>query len=722
MMQKAGRVHGLRSALAALMLVVLIVGGREIFGRIKAKSLVEQLASANIGQVREIVEKLDGYRRWADPLLREANAKAADDSQEKLHTSLALLPTDSRQVDYLYERLLNAGPTDLPVIRDFLLDHRDVLKERLGKVLSNTQEDPDRRFRAACALATYDPSGDAKGEPWQDASQFVSGQLLVAVQKNPSHYPPLLDTLRPVREMLLGPLAKAYRNQEGQESERSFATNILADYAAESPMVLANLLMDADEKQFGVIFPKFKDQAEGGLPFLIGEIERSLPSDLPTSNEKRETLAKRQANAAVALLRMNLPAKVWPLLKHGPDARVRSYIIHWVGSRGADPRAIVKRLAEEPDLSTRRAVVLALGEFNDTQLPPAERKSLNQELLTVFENEPDPGLHAAAEWLLRRWQHGERLQAVLERLAHKDKPSTPRSNNEKLWFVNSQRQTFVVLDAGEVRIGSPNGEWGRNPDETQYRVRIGRRFAIAQTQVTKAQYRIFQRAVKAFDLANHPLFRDFVRTDDCPQTGMTWYEAAQYCNWLSKEEGLTECYEPNENRQFGPRMKPKEKYLELQGYRLPTEAEWEFACRAGSITSRYYGVGELLLPNYAWYEANAKLQTSPVGSRKPNDFGLFDILGNTWQWCDDAYKTSPDAYVLDDRGSTTSVVDDVWRVLRGAAFYSRSREFRSANRLKMPPSTRNYFIAFRPARTILRGSVTPLTDNAAEGRRKNGSD
>ena len=85
-------------------------------------------------------------------------------------------------------------------------------------------------------------------------------------------------------------------------TERSLATDILADYAADQPQVLADLLMDADEKQFAVIYPKFKEQGEQGLPVLTGEIDKKLPSDLPSSDEKREKLAKRQANAAVALL------------------------------------------------------------------------------------------------------------------------------------------------------------------------------------------------------------------------------------------------------------------------------------------------------------------------------------------------------------------------------------------------------------------------------------
>ena len=104
----------------------------------------------------------------------------------------------------------------------------------------------------------------------------------------------------------------------GREAERSLATDILADYAADNLQVLADLLMDADEKQFAVIYPKFKERGEQGLPVLTGEIDKKPAADLPSSDGKREELAKRQANAAVALLRMDRPEKVWPLLEAQP--------------------------------------------------------------------------------------------------------------------------------------------------------------------------------------------------------------------------------------------------------------------------------------------------------------------------------------------------------------------------------------------------------------------
>ena len=131
------------------------------------------------------------------------------------------------------------------------------------------------------------------------------------------------------------------RDREPEHSaERNLATNLLIDYAADQPQVLAELLMDADKKQFAVIFRMFVGQAERGVPILINEIDRKLPPD--ANGDAREELAKWQANAAVALLKMNQPAKVWPLLRHSPDPRARSYLIHRLGPLRADPRAIIQ--------------------------------------------------------------------------------------------------------------------------------------------------------------------------------------------------------------------------------------------------------------------------------------------------------------------------------------------------------------------------------------------
>src|SRR5262249_15180787 len=137
---------------------------------------------------------------------------------------------------------------------------------------------------------------------------------------------------------------------------------------------------------------------------------KPFPPEAP--EDAKEQLAKRQANAAVVLLRMDRPAEVWPLLKHGPDPRTRSYLIHRLAPLGADPGILIKRLEDEPDLTIRRALVLSLGQFGENELGPGERSVLVGKLQETYRTAADPGLHGAAEWLLRHWKQEPWLKQV----------------------------------------------------------------------------------------------------------------------------------------------------------------------------------------------------------------------------------------------------------------------------------------------------------------------
>src|SRR5262249_44959604 len=154
------------------------------------------------------------------------------------------------------------------------------------------------------------------------------------------------ESLHPARQKLLVPLAAIFRDSKRRETERSLAAEILADYATDQAQLLADLLMDADDKQFAVLYPKVEHHGAVARTPLLAEVDRHPSPE--AKDDFKERLARRQANAAVALLKMGGPEKVWPLLKHTPDPRVRSYLVHRFGPLGADPQALRQRLEEEP--------------------------------------------------------------------------------------------------------------------------------------------------------------------------------------------------------------------------------------------------------------------------------------------------------------------------------------------------------------------------------------
>jgi serine/threonine protein kinase/formylglycine-generating enzyme required for sulfatase activity len=416
----------------------------------------------------------------------------------------------------------------------------------------------------------------------------------------------------------------------------------------------------------------------------------------------KESLARRQARAAVTLLRLGKAEDVWALLQHRPDPSLRTWIVHLLSPLGAEPQALLRRLEEEHEVSARRALLLSLGEFKMDSavrgLTTNWRQPLTAKLFQTYRHDPDPGIHAAAEWLLRRWGHGQELAKIDEELR-----SQPACDG-RLWYVNRQGLTLRIFPGPvEFQMGSPSSEQGRLPaNEPLHRQRIGRTFALATKPVTVAQFERFLKANPEV-AREHNYNRSYSPEPDGPIIQVTWYQAAQYCRWLSQEEEMDEsqmCYPPIKDIRKG--MNLPADYLRRRGYRLPSEAEWEYACRADAVTSRHYGQADELLDNYAWYLGNAKNRTWPVGLLEPNDFGLFDMHGNVWQWCQDPallYHLGRRGQPAEDREFLYTVTDEQKRVLRGGSFYAADADVRSAYRLTDPPSNRYASVGLRPART-----------------------
>jgi formylglycine-generating enzyme required for sulfatase activity len=513
-----------------------------------------------------------------------------------------------------------------------------------------------------------------------------------------------------------------FRDTGRSESQRSFATTILADYASDDPDSLAELLMTADPKAYASLFPVVERQAARVLPVFQAEIARGpITGEAgPGSEQRKDARAERQARAAIALIRLGHGDEVWYLLRHSTDPRLRSFIVNWLNPLGADPKTVTAALARLNSLTTghplpanakmddilfhletsiRRALILALGTYTTEGLSPGDPEPLFATLLNLYGNDPDAGVHGASEWTLRQWQQQEKLTAADAEL------SRLKDRGQRRWYVNGQGQTLVLV-AGPVEfgMGSPPSEPDRDSDETPHRRSIPRPFAIAAKEVSVEQYQRFTRENPQFGVDGSYLEK-YSPQPDGPMIFVTWFAAAAYCNWLSKEEGLPRdqwCYLPGDKGEYDPKMTVPADFLRRTGYRLPTEAEWEYACRAGAITSRYYGHSLGLLEKYAWYVADSQNHAWPGASLLPNDLGLFDMLGNVYEWCQEtheSYQPARTRAVIDDVNVAESIDIKIPRMFRGGSFSYPPALVRSADRFWIAPSGRGIGFGLRPSRT-----------------------
>jgi hypothetical protein len=523
----------------------------------------------------------------------------------------------------VYERLFDVEPQAFAIVRGELAPHKSELTGKLWAVLADERGDPERRFRAACGLAGYVPD-DAR---WVKYGPFVVEKLVTADALALRDWKNALDL---AGRRLLPALSTAIERGDWEAAQRRKLIELYASFC-------------------------------GGKEDAFAWLENKLSARNAHGRNTAE-LAKGNANVAAALVALHRGTKVWPLLVHSKDPTLRSYLIERCGSSGLDPKVLEERLKSEKDVSARGAIILAFGGF-----PPDRLAGSVPVLVHLYENDSDPGIHAAAGWVLRQWGQGRRLANIDKNLA------TGRVEGDRHWYLSKQGQTFAI-------ISGPGG--------LLQRVQAGvkpqaHRFAIAATEVTVGQFLAFER--------NHKIDKSVARTVDSPVNMVSWYAATEYCNWLSQQEGIPKdqwCYRIDKNGMldFVP------DYQSRTGYRLPTEAEWEFACRAGAQTLLSFGSADQeLLGKYAWWIGNAhadgERRCFPVGLLKPNDFGLFDMHGNVAELCQE--PTTP-----------VRLINDVACGGRGGCYFSPGRGIACDRNFVVGRTMEQAHIGFRPVRSL----------------------
>jgi serine/threonine protein kinase/formylglycine-generating enzyme required for sulfatase activity len=471
-----------------------------------------------------------------------------------------------------------------------------------------------------------------------------------AVLKAPADAVPYaIRNLEPLREYAAGLLQ--------QEFEQAAANSTRRLRAAMSLAALGDVRIPSLVASVGGAPPS---ECANLLDALDRDPERAVPAlrrAAADAGAKRDF--RHKARLAMLLLQFGDPSIARPMFELKADPTERTLLIDSLATwHGAVGRLVANVDDSEPS-SFRSGICSGIGLVGPSTLEPGELAAAARTLVRWYRDQPDGATHSAAGWALRQWNQ------PLPRLAATDHPPPGFE-----WQVNSVGMTMLLVPAGHPATLNPR-EDVTDPDRIEA-------FWLSDCETSRALFQQFvadpstQAKSKpsdwtGADLSNSP-------TIGHPVQNVNWYDAILFCNWLSRKEGRAACYVASTAT---GRWELDET---ADGYRLPTEAAWEYACRAGATTRFALGDDDGLLNRYGVIEAT---RTSVCGSKLPNGWGFFDLHGNVFEWCQDHFQS----------------LEDARRVLRGGTFAYSSKYAAASRREGAHPSYRSFSIGFRVARS-----------------------
>ncbi len=586
-------------------------------------SLIVQLSTAKSDQVPTLIDDLGQFNSRAVEPLAAAVSRQEKDSQSRFVLQLARLKWTDEPLEEVFESTLSAPwPDFVSSASESLAVYAEQLTDRCWKIVEESTDDDKanahalkiRRFRAAQLLARINPpeTQDSK-QRWIASSAMLSDLLLHACMRHPDQYQALAKSMQPAASTLIPPLSMSLGARPDDSLSR-FAITLLAEYTKDDMTVRTRLCLDAVDWQEELMIPESATLDKSVLRQIA-----DLPVDESVPELQQNVLARRKAVAATFLL--SLPGEesdsLWNLLRRSPNSTVRTLMIEFLRHRNIPLSRIVARLQSETDPGLQAALILAIGDFdaNDPDLTTDDRAFVVHQFRTAS----DAGVHSAAEWLLRKWGESKAISELpvgVESIASSQADATGSEWVDRQWIRTPHGHTLARIPGSRIEG-------------------LHRDFLMATHEVTVEQMHQFN--------PDQYVALHWAPTPDCPAHVIKWPDAVAYCNWLSRQEGLKPFY-PSETAAAESFVAAEADY-NGPGYRLPTTAEWKFACRSGSATDRFFGTDLSVIGRYGWFEGNSIRKASPsheeavtakpTGLLRPNDFGLFDMFGNIDEWCND---------------------------------------------------------------------------------------
>jgi formylglycine-generating enzyme required for sulfatase activity len=362
-----------------------------------------------------------------------------------------------------------------------------------------------------------------------------------------------------------------------------------------------------------------------------------------------------RARYAVTLLHLGNSRAAESALKPCPNPVRRTSFIHAYPTWHGDVRQLAALLMDSRDPGVCSGLCAAAGLADD--LGSEDRAALEGVLLSLYRHAPDSGTHSAAGWVLTRW--GVALPEL--KVSHE----APAGRD---WFVNGPQMTMIRILPGRFLMGESA------PGTTPVEVVLTRALYVCDREVWVNLFRQFIHDRAYTGPKPQPTLAGW---DDSSAAGedavgsVSWADAILFCNWLSWREKRRPCYTPAEARRRakgGPPVLDEWRCdWDADGYRLPTSAEWEYVCRAGTTTVYSFGNEPYFLPSYGWIAGNSGGRARQGARKLPNDWGVFDLHGNLSEWCWDPYTAGQQKGSLRDPVGPPSGED---RVVRGAHLFS----------------------------------------------------
>ena len=476
-------------------------------------------------------------------------------------------------------------------------------------------------------------------------------------------------------ELILSQLREQY--QAADETQKLALACALAHFGDVRVEYFVSRIRDAS--------PKEVDNLVAALGHSRLRAVGALEAAAQTAEGREEW--RHKARLAMLALHLQAPALAHDMCQLRADPIQRTWFIEESSTWHGDLSRLAQLAAESGDVPLRSAVALAAGSAPETDVTVTDRQAWESVLSDWYQNAPDTLTHSAAGWTLRKWGlEPPEIAASRQPVDHRN------------WHVNSAGMTMLLIPAGSfLRRDDRSPE-----DAVNQSAMLTRPFLLADREVTRGQFHEFLNDPEAEkpQVWDGPNIR-YSPTEQHPVQRVNWYDAVLFCNWLSHREGLTPCYQrTGERDRFdGREFEAWRLDLEANGYRLATEAEWEYACRAGAESQFCHGGDESLLDRYAVYRAD---RTEIPGSRLPNAWGFFDMHGNVYEWCHDWFGAfGTETAVSDPAGPARGVR----RVAHGGSFLLDANLLRSAYRSISPPNNRADRLGFRVARTLDVGSL-----------------